>query len=230
MDPRRLASARRVGRGRPLEFVRLDAATEALPGPFDVVFCTDVLEHVSDWRRLLRHAVSALAPGGALFLSLHNARHPSVVLSEPHYGLAGLVLLPPEEAAACWGRVRAVLGSALDYEVTSWPLYPDIAALCQGLGLAVTPWVDCASAYDPAFWAAPATDVATVAARASVELARLGIPEADGRRLQAAIGGYEAEAAQAFGRAARADADAAARVDYYITYHAQPLNLLLRRA
>ena len=128
-DPRRLESARRVGLGRKqLEFLQLDASTEPLPGTFDTIFCNDVLEHVSDWRQLLRHAATALAPGGTMFLSLHNARQPSVVLSEPHYGVPGLVLLPPADAAACWYRVRAVVGGTLDYEVTSWPLYLDIAS------------------------------------------------------------------------------------------------------
>lgn len=171
----------------------------------------------------LQHAAKALAPGGAMFLSLHNARQFLVVLSEPHYGVPGLVLLPPAEAGACWLHVREGLGSAVDYEVTTWPLYPDLAKVCRSIGFSVRPWIDCSSAYDPAFWQAPPVAITEVSARAAVELERLQIPQPYASRLTAAVAAYQGEAVAAFARAATETE----RVEYFITYHAQPLNLLL---
>jgi SAM-dependent methyltransferase len=228
----RLAAARNLCRGHPIEFLELDASVDPLPGPFDVIFCRDVLEHVSDWRRLLEHAAKALSPDGTMWLSLHNARHPSVVLSEPHYGVPGLVLLPPGDAAACWGRVRATMGNAIDYEVTSWPLYRDIRAVTDDLGLTTAPWVDCAPAFDSAFWTVPRADLTTIGATAAAELARLGIAESDAERLREAVERYQAEAVREFHDTADRLRSGAAdeRLDFFMTYHAQPLNLLLRHA
>ena len=162
-----------------------------------------------------------------MFLSLHNARQPSVVLSEPHYGVPGLILLPPADAAACWGRVRGVVGSALDYDVTTWPLYLDVAALCADLDLVVSPWVDCAPAFGPAFWEAPHADITTAGVRARAALAQF--PEPDASNLQAAVDRYVARAVSDFAHAARSTTNAeAARLANFITYHSQPLNLLLR--
>jgi len=139
----RLSSARMVCTGERVEFLRLDAALDPIPGSFDLIFCVDTLEHVSDWRRLILHAVRALAPGGRVFLSLHNARHPSSVLSEPHYGVPGLVLLPTREAAALWGRVRGGLGSEVDYDVAAWPGSRDVQSTALSAGYACIPWIDC---------------------------------------------------------------------------------------
>jgi SAM-dependent methyltransferase len=60
---------------------------EALPpplvgrGPFDVVLCTEVLEHVADWDWAFRSVVSVLAPGGIVLVTcphvypLHEKPH-----------------------------------------------------------------------------------------------------------------------------------------------------------
>jgi hypothetical protein len=197
-----------------------------------VIFCNDVLEHGSDWRRLLEHAAKALSPDGTMWLSLHNARHPSLVLSEPHYGVPGLVLLPQEDAAACWVRVRATMGNAMDYEVTIWPLDRDIRAGTDDLRLTAAPWVDCAPAFDLAFWTAPRAALTTVGATAAAELARLGIAEAAAERLREAVERYRAEAAREFHDTADRLRSGATdeRLDFFMTYHAQPLRLLLRHA
>ena len=125
---------------------------------------------------------------------------------------------------------RAAMRGTLNYDVTNWPVYPDIAAFCHDIGLAATRWMNCASAYDPACWVTSPPGMVSVAEQASVELGRLGLLATDVVRLEAAIAVYQTEAERAFRRAAEAEADVAARVDYYIPYHAPPLNLLFRLA
>src|SRR5262249_20835713 len=120
------------------EFVEGDARDE-LPKDFDLIFCVDVLEHVPGWSRVIDRIADALVPGGAAFVSIHNAQHPASVLSEPHYGLPGLTLLPHQDARACWEQVRGALGNTLDYEVYEWPSHATLRAAAQGLGLTVAP-------------------------------------------------------------------------------------------
>ena len=58
----RLSSARMVCAGTGIEFFEADARDE-LPADFDVVFCVDVLEHVPGWPRVIERIAKALAPG-----------------------------------------------------------------------------------------------------------------------------------------------------------------------
>src|SRR5262249_49882611 len=48
------------------------------PGPFDVVVCADVLEHLPEPERLLAKIAAWLAPRGTLLVSLPNVAHVSV--------------------------------------------------------------------------------------------------------------------------------------------------------
>ena len=229
VDPRRLISARKVCAGLPVEFCEMDAARTPLAGAFDVVFCLDVLEHVDDWAQLLAHALHALAPGGRLFLSLHNARHPATVLAEPHYDIPALVLLDPPAARACWMRIRTAVQSTVDYEVTTWPLYPALRDALVAHGLQVEPYVDCAPAFSADFWAGePPRALATLPAEADAALRARGIPEPDAAQLRAAIEAYTIDARAAFRQAATGPP--AQRLEWFVTYQAQPLNLLGRRA
>jgi SAM-dependent methyltransferase len=106
----RLVSARKVCVGKPIDLLRSDVASDAIPGTYDVVFCTDVLEHVPEWSRIIDQIRGALAPGGSAFVFLHNARQPSSVRSEPHYGVPGLVLLPRAQAAEVWCEIHDEVG------------------------------------------------------------------------------------------------------------------------
>jgi 2-polyprenyl-3-methyl-5-hydroxy-6-metoxy-1,4-benzoquinol methylase len=73
-----------------------------LAGPtgFDVATCTDVLEHVADAGATLELLARSLAPGGRLYIAVPNFRCPAWVRSDPHYQIAGITLLPPDEARA----------------------------------------------------------------------------------------------------------------------------------
>jgi SAM-dependent methyltransferase len=72
-----LGRARELAAGRPdLRVVRDDVTASAL-GTFDVVLCTEVLEHVPDPLAALRGLRRLLAPGGTLVLSTPQ-RHSTV--------------------------------------------------------------------------------------------------------------------------------------------------------
>lgn len=76
----------------------MDATFMASLGTFDIVTCNDVIEHVDDAWILARHLATALRPKGLLCLWVPNSRAIEHVLSDPHYGLFGISLLPRSEA------------------------------------------------------------------------------------------------------------------------------------
>jgi SAM-dependent methyltransferase len=47
---------------------------DTLPGTFEVIFCTEVLEHLEFPHKALAHLVAALSPGGMLILTVPNGR------------------------------------------------------------------------------------------------------------------------------------------------------------
>lgn len=211
--------------GYPVELVHHEAGSGPLPGgPYDLITCLDTLEHVADWRAVLRYALAALAPAGRFFLSLHNAEHPDTVLVEPHYGLPGMVRLQTADAAALWGRVRGQLGSTLDYDVVAWPTYPMLTAALDGL--TVQPWTDCRPAYDPESWVTLGPPIVGLEGRACAALQRLGVDVwgPDATTLLGATCQYVDDAVASWRHAVAEPMD---RLAWYIAHQAQPLNLLV---
>ncbi|MGH7391354.1 MAG: class I SAM-dependent methyltransferase [Candidatus Rokuibacteriota bacterium] len=71
------AEAARVG-ARHCERMVVASADGPLPdlgGPFDVIVCADVLEHLVDPESALARLVTHLAPGGAVVVSIPNVAH-----------------------------------------------------------------------------------------------------------------------------------------------------------
>jgi SAM-dependent methyltransferase len=60
-----------------IEFIPadLDRGLPAVGGPFDLILCADILEHLRDPLRLLNQARPMLAPHGRLLASLPNSGH-----------------------------------------------------------------------------------------------------------------------------------------------------------
>jgi 2-polyprenyl-3-methyl-5-hydroxy-6-metoxy-1,4-benzoquinol methylase len=69
-------------------------------GDFDIITCNDVIEHVDDAWKLVRHLSFCLRPDGILWLEMPNSRSQGQVVKDGHYGLFGISLLPRAEAAA----------------------------------------------------------------------------------------------------------------------------------
>lgn len=67
-------------------------------GTFDLITCSDVIEHVDDVPATIANLCRALAPGGLLYLAVPNARCPSFVRKDPHFQLFGITLLDPGPA------------------------------------------------------------------------------------------------------------------------------------
>ena len=235
----RLDSARGLCAGSGIELHVLDIATEGLPeglGPFAVVFCTDVLEHVRSVPDALSTLKRALAPGAGSFayVSLFNGRHPSCVRSEPHYGIPGLVLLEPDDAREVWHGVRGSLKSALDYEVNEWPAFGALKAMAADRSLRLEPLEDRRSILDAraTFWRDYIRRLEELEVAVRGELAGLAISPGHRHLILDRL--------QDYGRTFRADhqAFAAAQpglpeegvVEFYMTYYAQPLRFLLRHA
>jgi ubiquinone biosynthesis O-methyltransferase len=70
-----LVTARSHARTQNLQIEYLEGVGEALLFPdnhFDIVFCLDVLEHVSDFRKVISEVSRVLAPGGLFFFETVN--------------------------------------------------------------------------------------------------------------------------------------------------------------
>lgn len=101
--------------------VRLDLRTgnaESLPfahSSFDLVVLDNVLEHVADRDRTLAEIHRVLKPGGLLYLVTPKPYSLHSLWSDPHYSMAGLVLLPRRLQIFYFERIRR--GGAGNYGV-----------------------------------------------------------------------------------------------------------------
>ncbi len=99
---------------------------------FDVVVCTDVLEHVPNRAKLIPEYSRVLRPGGVLYLAFPNLLSIRNVLRDPHYHLFGVTLLPLP-LARWYTRLRR----GKNYDVEILPVQPLVARLCKAHGVAV---------------------------------------------------------------------------------------------
>jgi SAM-dependent methyltransferase len=90
---------------------------EALPfddGAFDLALLDNVLEHVGDPARALAEARRVLRPGGLLWAVTPKPFALHSLWSDPHYDLAGLVLLPRRAQVWYFERLRGAGRGAYD--------------------------------------------------------------------------------------------------------------------
>jgi 2-polyprenyl-3-methyl-5-hydroxy-6-metoxy-1,4-benzoquinol methylase len=116
-----------------IQMIRADIQDDKVAslGQFDIIFCTDVLEHVSDLQTAIGNLCRLLknTPEAFVYVKLRNYQHPENVLHEPHYDLPGMVLLPPEWAHKYFDYCQADRG--LHYEVNEWKSFFEYQALFQ---------------------------------------------------------------------------------------------------
>lgn len=82
---------------------------ESLPHPdamFDLVTLDNVLEHVQDRERTLDEIHRVLRPGGILYLVTPKPFALHSLVSDPHYAMAGLVLMPRPMQKWYFERIR----------------------------------------------------------------------------------------------------------------------------
>jgi SAM-dependent methyltransferase len=115
----------------------VQGVAEALPfdeSSFDLVLLDNVLEHVEDRRRTLAEIHRVLRPGGALYLVTPKPFALHSVWSDPHYALAGLVLLPRPLQRWYFERVRG--GGAGGYGVGVIPTRRRVLRMLREQGFA----------------------------------------------------------------------------------------------
>lgn len=83
----------------------------SLPDPirrkrFDLITCADILEHVDDLEGAMDNIRTLLSDRGCVLFEIPNPRHVRNVISDPHFGLFGLTLLPRREALEYFQALR----------------------------------------------------------------------------------------------------------------------------
>jgi ubiquinone/menaquinone biosynthesis C-methylase UbiE len=108
---------------------------EALPWPdagFDLVILDNVLEHVGDQRKTLAEIRRVLRPGGLLYQVTPKPLALYSLWNDPHYDLAGLVLLP--RSAQIWYFEKVRGGGEGTYDVGHIPTRPTLRKLLREAG------------------------------------------------------------------------------------------------
>lgn len=109
---------------------------EALPypdGSFDLVILDNVLEHVTDRSRTLAEIRRVLAPDGLLYMVTPKPFSAYSLWNDPHYDLAGLVLLPRSWQIHYFERLRG--GGEGTYDVGVIPTRWRLRRLLKAAGL-----------------------------------------------------------------------------------------------
>jgi 2-polyprenyl-3-methyl-5-hydroxy-6-metoxy-1,4-benzoquinol methylase len=102
-------------RSSGVEFYVLDVEKEALPRTFDLVLCSEVIEHLLDQSAAMRHLARMLNPGGHLVLTCPTGR---MYTTEEHFGH---VRHPTRDELL--QHARAADLRVLSVHNWGWPLY-----------------------------------------------------------------------------------------------------------
>jgi 2-polyprenyl-3-methyl-5-hydroxy-6-metoxy-1,4-benzoquinol methylase len=235
ISPLRAMSARELTQGSSVEILVHDIARGSLPegyGPFDLIFCIDVLEHVSSATATLaaikRHLDTG--PRARAFVSVFNPRHPANVTAEPHYGVPAMVLLPHEDAESLWEEVRGALGSSLEYEVSDWVPYRTLIEDLRSIGFGSMPFVDSRPILERArpFWLGFRERCENLEARVSDDIRRLPARPELQRLLLEHLRQYCARYLQDhLTLSSPADISDETLLHFFMDYYSQPIQLVL---
>lgn len=231
----RLAKARRLLGAQPfadrVTITRANLLEEDLSttlGPFQVILSTNVLEHVPSvpqfFDAVRRHL--SMDAGSFAMVSVGNKYNISNVLSEPHYGIPGLVLLNQGEAERLWQLERGKLGNDQPYEVYDWYLFEEYRTMALSNHLAAELLLDenALVSFDPGAFDAVGF-AKQYGAMALDHLAALGLEGRSEGVLRSALDAYWEEFLQDHRTAGRS---AVAKRDLFIKYHVYLLRMVLR--
>jgi 2-polyprenyl-3-methyl-5-hydroxy-6-metoxy-1,4-benzoquinol methylase len=143
VDKGRLNSGRLLIGEKNITLLNMDILSVDLPpqyGAFDIIFATDVIEHISNpclFFAKIKGLLSS-ADGTFAFLSLFNRYFFQNIKSEPHYNVPGMILLEHPVAKALWYEVRDAMHSTLEYEVGRWDSFEEYATMADKAGLELT--------------------------------------------------------------------------------------------
>ncbi len=98
-----------------VDFHVLDITQRALPATFDLVVCSEVIEHIEDRGAAFRHLASMVAPAGHLLVTCPSGR---VFATERHFGHVSHPTIPELDA-----RAEAVGLRRVRSENWGFPLY-----------------------------------------------------------------------------------------------------------
>jgi ubiquinone/menaquinone biosynthesis C-methylase UbiE len=139
LDPWRVANtAERAGSGPSPAFAVIAADGHALPfrdGVFDVVILSDLVEHVKDPRRVMAEVARVLRPGGVAYASVPNRLSLVNLVSDPHYNVPAVGMMPRWLGAWCVTRLFRV---SHQYTVERYFTWRGAHRLFAGAGLAST--------------------------------------------------------------------------------------------
>lgn len=106
---------------------------EPLEGPFDILTCNDVIEHVLDPDALIANVSRVMAPGGIAYFEIPNFEAVTAVLSDGHYQLFGITLLDRSQALTYFEAVKP----GVPYGVSYYFTLSQYLEMFQGKGLIV---------------------------------------------------------------------------------------------
>ena len=112
---------------------------ESIPFPdasFDLVMLDNVLEHVTDRPGTLREVRRVLKPGGLLYMVTPKPFSLYSLWNDPHYDLAGLVLMPRSMQIWYFEKIRG--GGKGTYDVGVIPTRRKIRQLLDEAGFRIT--------------------------------------------------------------------------------------------
>jgi ubiquinone/menaquinone biosynthesis C-methylase UbiE len=112
---------------------------ESIPFPdssFDLVMLDNVLEHVTDRPGTLREVRRVLKPGGLLYMVTPKPFSLYSLWNDPHYDLAGLVLMPRSMQIWYFEKIRG--GGKGTYDVGVIPTRRKIRKLLDEAGFTIT--------------------------------------------------------------------------------------------
>lgn len=115
------------------------AVAEEIPfedSSFDLVMLDNVLEHVTDRPKTLREIRRVLKPGGLLYMVTPKPFSLYSLWNDPHYDLAGLVLMPRKMQIWYFEQVRG--GGKGTYDVGVIPTRRAIRGLLADAGFRIT--------------------------------------------------------------------------------------------
>ncbi|HEY7770189.1 class I SAM-dependent methyltransferase [Longimicrobium sp.] len=138
LDEKSLERGRLRAEEHGVEVDLRSGVAEALPwedASFDLVILDNVLEHVTDREKTLLEIRRVLKPGGLLYMVTPKPFSAYSLWNDPHYDLAGLVLMPRRMQIWYFEKLRG--GGEGTYDVGVIPTRPTLKRMLRAAGFSI---------------------------------------------------------------------------------------------